>query len=57
MQLRLDTQEGRGADTAQNIMKLYKNMETHTSRGLIVILVIVRFPGQSAKNSKAKLTW
>ena len=38
MQLRLGRQEGRGVDTVQNYMKLYKNTETHTSRGLIVNL-------------------
>ena len=56
MQLRLDRQEGSGVDTAQNIVKLYKNMETHTSRGSIINLVIVWFSGQSAENSKAKPT-
>ena len=36
MQLHLDRQEGRGVDTAQNVMQLYKTMETHTSHSSII---------------------
>ena len=56
MQLRLDRQEGRGVDTAQNYMKLYKNTETHTSHGLNVNLGKFGSQGSQLKNSKAKPT-